>query len=112
MARKPMVTRTITSTKVTVLCLELEKAEPFKRDFELAGTYKNDGEILKAVTELLDTTKEKPVHIVSNETVEKVYGMSEQDFITHADELDENRKPIIKEVAGETENKESETVEQ
>lgn len=111
MARKPRVTRTITSTKVNVLCLNLTTCEPHNVDFELAGTYKNEGEILKAVADLIDTD-EKAVHVTSTETVEKVYGMSEQDFITHADELDENRKPIIKEVAGETENKESETVEQ
>lgn len=97
MARKPMVTRTIASTKVTVLCLNLITCEPETKAFELAGTYKGDKEILKAVEELINSAEEKAVHVTSTETVEKVYGLSEQDFIKYADELDENRKPIIKE---------------
>ena len=31
MARKPMVTRTITTTKCNVLCLDIETAEPFNQ---------------------------------------------------------------------------------
>lgn len=96
MARKPMITRTIISTKVNVLCLDLVKCEPFNKDFELAGTYKNDNEVMKAVTELMDTSIEKPVHVTLTEKVEQLYGMSEQDFISRATPLNADRKPIVK----------------
>ena len=48
MARN-MVTRTIISTEVTALCLNLITAEPFNQVFTLAGTYKNNDKIKKAI---------------------------------------------------------------
>ena len=94
-----MVTRTITSTKVNVLCLELAKAEPFNKVIELAGTYKDDKALMNAITNTMDTEKEKPVHIVDKEIVDKLYGMSEDEFIKSAQELDpKTRKPLEKQV--------------
>ena len=95
MARKPMVTRTIVTTKVNVLCLNLTTCEPFNLDLILPRTYKDDKALMKKVSEQVDNEEQKAVHITAKEEVETVYGMTEQDFIEHAVELDpETRKAI------------------
>ncbi len=95
MARKPMVTRTIITTKVNVLCMDLEHTEPCNKCVILPRTYKTDEKLFKAVSEEVNNDKLKAVQIVDKEEVETLYGMSEQDFINNAVKLDnETRKPI------------------
>ena len=88
MARKPMVTRTIITTKVNVLCLDIQSAEPFNKVVTLPRTYKDDKKLLKKVEEVVNTDDVKAVHIVDKGEIETLYGMSEQDFIDHATILD------------------------
>lgn len=88
MARKPMVTRTIITTKVNVLCLDVHSAEPFNQVVTLPRTYKDDKKLLKKVEELVNTYDVKAVHIVDKKEIETLYGMSEQDFINYATILD------------------------
>ena len=95
MARKQMVTRTIVATKVNVMCLDIVKAEPFNTDIVLPGTFKTEKKLMEAVEELVNSKTEKAVHIMLQEEIETLYGMSEQDFINHAKVLDkETRKEI------------------
>jgi hypothetical protein len=84
MARVPMVTRTITTTKVNVMCLDIETGEPCNKITVVPRTYKDDETLLKKVKEVLETETLKPVHVVSKEEIETLYGMSEQEFIEHA----------------------------
>lgn len=84
MAREPMVTRTITATKITALCLNIETAEPFNKEVTISGTFKDEKSMMKAAEKLLNTETEKAVHIVSSEEIETLYGMSEQEFIQKA----------------------------
>lgn len=94
MARIPMVTRTITATKVNALCINIDTAEPFNKTLILSGTYKDEKSMLKAATSvienetiegLLDTNdRVKVVHIVESEEIETLYGMTEQEFIQRA----------------------------
>lgn len=88
MARKPMVTRTIITTKVIVLCLDVNSAEPFNETVTLPRTYKDEKKLLKSVEELINTDTVKAVHIVSKKEIETLYGMTEQDFINNAKILD------------------------
>lgn len=88
MARVPMVTRTIVTTKANVLCLDIVNGEPFNRDVVLPRTYKDEKSLMKAVSALIDNESEKAVHVVSSEEIETLYGMSEQDFINNAKVLD------------------------
>lgn len=88
MARKPMVTRTIVTTKVNVLCLDIKSAEPFNKVVILPRTYKDDKKLLKKVEEVVNTGEVKAVHVVDKEEIETLYGMTEQDFITNATVLD------------------------
>lgn len=84
MAKEIMVTRTITTTKANVLCLDVEAGEPFNETVEVARTYKDEEALLKAVKPLIETDAIKAVHIVDKEVVETLYGMPEQVFIEHA----------------------------
>ena len=103
MARKPMVTRTIVTTKVNVLCLDIQSAEPFNKVVTLPRTYKDEKKLLKKVEEVVNTDDVKAVHVVDKEEVETLYGMTEQDFITNATILD----PVTrKELETETEETE------
>lgn len=95
MARIPMVTRTITTTKVSVLCLDVQTVEPFNKEVILPRTFKDDKKLFKKVEELVNNDDVKAVHIVAKEEVETLYGMSEQEFIESAKVLDpETRKQI------------------
>ena len=84
MARAPMVTRTIQTTEVNVLCLDINKGEPFNQKVVLPRTYKDEKHMLKAVEKVIDSDSVKAVHIVDSTVNETLYGMSEQDFITFA----------------------------
>ena len=84
MARAPMVTRTIQTTRVSVLCLNIEQGEPFNQEVVLPRTYKDEKHLLKAAEKVINSDTVKAVHIVSAEVEETLYGMSEQDFITLA----------------------------
>ena len=87
MARLPMVTRTITTTKVNVLCLDIEHAEPCNKVVTIPRTYKDEETILKKVKPILETETLKVVHVVDTETEETLYGMTEQEFVELAHPL-------------------------
>lgn len=87
MARVPQVTRTIQTTNVSVLCMDIQNREPINIDVVLPRTYKDDETMLKAVKKIAETDTIKPVQIVSSMVQEILYGMSEQDFISHAEVL-------------------------
>ena len=92
MARKAMVTRTIVTTKVEVLCMDLVEKVPVTKGYTLPRTYKNDEAILKQVAGLTGDSV-KAVSVLNKTEVETLYGMSEQDFISNAQVLDpETRK--------------------
>lgn len=87
MARIPMVTRTIVATKVSVMCLDVQAGEPLNISVTVPRTYKDDETLLKKVKPLVESETVKAVHIVDKEEIETLYGMSEQDFIEHAEVL-------------------------
>ena len=94
MARLPMVTRTITTTKVNVLCLDIEHAEPCNKVVTIPRTYKDEEAILKKVKPILETEKLKVVHVVDTETEETLYGMTEQEFVELAQPMLDRAKKI------------------
>lgn len=84
MARKVMVTRTIKSIDVTALCIDLIKTEPCNRTVTLGNRFKNEKDMAKKLSEMLDTDDFKFVKIVHTAEHETLYGMTEEDFIAHA----------------------------
>lgn len=95
MARVPMVTRTMTTTKVNVLCMDLVDAEPVNKDITLPRTYKDENKLFKAVQTILDTDELKAVQIVDKEEIETLYGMTEQEFIENAKVLDPTTRKTV-----------------
>lgn len=94
MARAPMVTRTITTTKAKIMCLNIATGESETVEVNLPRTYKDDASLLKVAKAQIETNDTlKAVHVVSKEEVETLYGMTEQDFINKAEIL----PPRIKE---------------
>ena len=84
MARKPMVTRTIKTTKANVLCLNIVEGEPFNKVVTLPRTYKDEKSLMAMAESVINTDEVKAVHVVDTKVEEAVYGMTEVDFISHA----------------------------
>lgn len=123
MARTPQVTRTIQTTKVNVLCLNIKEGNPFNQTVVLPRTYKDDKAMLKGVEKVINSDSVKAVHVVDSVVEETLYGMSEQKFIELAtvlpprkatdkdgdndtdteDENDENTDTSTEATEGETE---------
>ena len=95
MARKRMVTRTIVTTNVKVLCVNVKTSEVETKTFTLGA---NDGteekKILKRVQELLDPDV-KAVTITEFTEKEELYGMTEELFIRFAKALDPTTRKIL-----------------
>lgn len=87
MARARKVTRTISSTKVIVLCVNTETAKVNNYEVTIVGTYTDEKKLMKAVTKVVETPTIKPVSVVSTEVIETLYGMDEQKFIEMAEVL-------------------------
>lgn len=97
MARVPMVTRTITTTKAVVMCVDVEAGEPFNKVVSVPRAYKDKESLLKVVKPLIETETIKAVHIVDKTEVETLYGMTEQRFVEYASVLPERTAKTEKE---------------
>ena len=90
MARKVMITRTIKSTLVNVLCLDISTAEPCNKGFTLPGTMvDSEGKLkekaaMKIIAEMCSNSTVKPVAVVGYDVVEKLYGIAEATFIANS----------------------------
>lgn len=87
MARARKVTRTISSTKVIVMCVDTETAKVDNYEVTITGTYTDNKKLMKAVTKVVETETLKPVSVVSAEVIETLYGMDEQKFMEMAEVL-------------------------
>ena len=85
--REPMVTRTIVTTKVVALGMDIETCEPGNKVFILPRTYKDDKAIMKELDKRTEEENFKCVKICSTDIIETLYGMTESDFIRVAKEL-------------------------
>lgn len=87
MSRARKVTRTISSTKVVVMCVDTQSAVVDSHEVTISGVYPDDKKLMKAISKVVETETIKPVSIVSKEVVETLYGMDEQKFIEMAEVL-------------------------
>lgn len=85
--REPMVTRTIVTTKVVALGMDIETREPGNKVFILPRTYKDDKAIMKELDKRTEEENFKCAKICSTEIIETLYGMTEAEFIRVAKEL-------------------------
>lgn len=100
MSRARKVTRTISSTKVIVMCVDTQTAAVENYEVTIAGDYSDDKKLMKAVAKVVETETLKPVSVVSTEVIETLYGMDEQKFMEMAEVLPpRGKKDDIDEVA-------------
>lgn len=82
--RKPMVTRTIESTKARVLCVNIKDNSTSTIEVILPRTYKTPDKALKVAKEKLNTDVLNAVHIMDMTVEKQLYGMTEEDFVRYA----------------------------
>lgn len=87
MARVPMITRTMKTTKATILCLDLVDKQPVYKDVVLPRTYKDEKSLMKAVKSIYENEHFKCVNCESMEVSNVLYGMTERKFIENAEVL-------------------------
>ena len=81
MARVPVVSRTIKSTKVSVLGVDLDTGEVMNKTFILPRTYNDEHKMLKVAKQKGETENYKIVQIVDAVVEEKKYVMPEEYFV-------------------------------
>lgn len=91
MARQQMVTRTVDSTLVSALCVDITTQETITNSYDISGKFTNDEKgnekLLKATKKVAETDTLKVVSILSKEAKETLMGMTEQEFMSLAKEL-------------------------
>lgn len=93
--RKPMVTRTISSTKVIALCVNPQTADTFEEVFRLSGKIDDKAKALKKLSKLFNTDELTVVAVRSLAEVNELYGMDEADFVKSAMILDPTTRKVI-----------------
>lgn len=89
MARKRMVTRTITSTKAKATVYNIEKDEINTLEYKLSGELSAD-DAMEAITK--EHTEVRPLKVTEVEVQKKLYGMPEEKFLELAEILPSRAK--------------------
>lgn len=79
-----MVTRTINSTKVTTLTVDVTAQATATQVFSLSGTFADNDKLIKALKKEYETDNIKIVSVISSEVEEQLFGMTEQEFMSLA----------------------------
>ena len=87
MAKQKYLTRTIKSTRASILCMDIETAEPMNKIVVLAGTFKNENDILKSAKKLIENDRIKCVAVANSQTETALYRMSEAFFLNNAEKV-------------------------
>jgi hypothetical protein len=100
MARIAMVTRTVFSQEVEVLCMNVAEVKVETKTVSVLGSISDESALLKVVKSKIETDTLKPVHITKITEKETLYGIPEEEFIKLAKVLPprgtkENTQEII-----------------
>ena len=107
MARKRMVTRTVTGTEAEIQIVTISASEITTIKHTVGGEFTNNDKLLRAIKKEVETDDIKVLQIINTTKIDKCYGMLESEFIKLAKELDpETRKAL------ETEETETEATEE
>lgn len=88
MARQPVITRTITTTKVDMLAVSVSKKSTETVEVVLPRTYKDDTAMLKMANKRNEDPDTKYVAVIGEPTVQtKRWGMTEEEFIDKGHEF-------------------------
>ena len=95
MSKKFPFTRSISKQNVIALAFNKETAEPFNTSVTIAPPIADTKRLEKAVAAKVDSDTIKFIEIVDVTIDEKVYGITLDDFMAHAVELDpKTRSPL------------------
>ena len=109
MARKRMVTRTVTGTEAEIQIVTISASEITTIKHTVGGEFTDNDKLLKAIKKETETDDLKVLSVISTTKIDKCYGMLESEFIKLAKELDpETRKALETE---ETDTEATETTE-
>ena len=98
MSKKFPFTRSISKQNVIALAFNKETAEPFNTFVTIAPPIADTKKLEKAVAAEIDSDTVKFIEIVGITVDEKVYGITLEDFMSHAVELDpKTRSPLTAE---------------
>ena len=111
MARKRMVTRTVTGTEAEVKVVVISKDEITNIKVTVGGEYTDNDKLLKAIKKEAETADLKVLSIITTTKIEKCYGMLESEFIKLAKELDPETRKALETEETETEAETEETEE-
>lgn len=84
MARKPQITRTFKTHRITALCLDITTAEPQNVTVTLPRVLNDEKKTMAAVKAAIETDTLKVVSIVDSEVIEQLYTMDDDFFLAHA----------------------------
>ena len=95
MSKKFPFTRSISKQNVIALAFNKETAEPFNTSVTIAPPIADTKRLEKAVAAKVDSATVKFIEIVDVTIDEKVYGITLEDFMANAVELDpKTRSPL------------------
>ena len=95
MARKRMVTRTVTGTQAEIQIVTISATEITTIKTTVTGEYADNDKLMKAIKKQVETDDIKVLQILTSEKINKLFGMPEAKFMEEAIELDpETRKPL------------------
>lgn len=103
MARKRMVTRTVTGTEAEVKVVVISENEITNIKVTVGGEFTDNDKLLKAIKKETETEDLKVLAIVTSTKIDKCYGMLESDFIKLAKELDPETRKALETEETETE---------
>ena len=90
-----MITRTILATKASVITVDTISMTASTKEFTISGEWTDNNKLLKALKKTYETDTLVLSAVVKAEKTEKLYGMTEELFMSIAVELDvDTRKPI------------------
>ena len=88
-------------TNAQVLMVNLETQETTQAQVAIPSTFADDNKLMKALVKAYEGSQLKPVHVLSTQVIEKLYGMSEKTFLDNAKELDPETRRALTSVADE-----------
>lgn len=95
MAKKYPFTRSISKQNVIALAFNKETTEPFNTSVTITPPIADTKKLEKAVAAKVDSDTVKFIEIVDVTVDEKVYGITLEDFMAHAVELDPKTRHAI-----------------
>ena len=95
MGRAKMVTRTILGTEAEVMVFSNTSNEVDTIKVSIGGQYDDDAKLLKAIEKTTNSADIKVLKVVTSTKIDKLLGMSEEDFLKYAHEVDPKTRKIL-----------------